>query len=40
MKSITIHGLADTLDKLIRKRAKKEGNSLTKTIKALKEIRL
>ena len=37
MKSITIHGLNDTLDKLIRKRAKKEGYSLNKTIKALLE---
>ena len=37
MKSITIHGLDETLDKLIRKRAKKHGNSLNKTIKRLLE---
>ena len=37
MKSITIHGLDETLDKLIRKRAKKYGNSLNKTIKKLLE---
>ena len=37
MKSITIHGMDDTLDKLIRKRAKKQGNSLNKTIKELLE---
>ncbi len=37
MKSITIHGLDETLDKLIRKRAKKQGSSLNKTIKRLLE---
>lgn len=37
MKSITIHGLDETLDKLIRKRAKKHGSSLNKTIKRLLE---
>jgi hypothetical protein len=37
MKSITIYGLDETLDKLIRKRAKKQGNSLNKTIKRLLE---
>jgi hypothetical protein len=37
MKSITIHGLDETLDKLIRKRAMKQGNSLNKTIKRLLE---
>lgn len=37
MKSITIHGLDEILDKLIRKRAKKQGNSLNKTIKRLLE---
>jgi len=35
MKSITIHGLDHQLDKLIRKRAKKHGISLNKTIKNL-----
>jgi hypothetical protein len=35
MKSITIHGLDDQLDKLIRKRARMEGTSLNKTIKNL-----
>ena len=37
MKSITIHGLDHQLDKLIRKRAKKHGISLNKTIKNLLE---
>ena len=37
MKSITIHGLDDTLDRLIKKRAKKQGSSLNKTIKRLLE---
>jgi hypothetical protein len=37
MKSITIHGLDETLDRLIRKRAKKHGKSLNKTIKKLLE---
>jgi len=37
MKSITIHGLDETLDRLIRKRAKKHGKSLNKTIKRLLE---
>ena len=35
MKSITIHGLDDPLDTLIRERAKKQGTSLNKTIKKL-----
>lgn len=35
MKSITIHGLDDILEKLIQKEAKKKGLSLNKTIKAL-----
>jgi len=35
MKSITIHGLDDTLDRLIRKKAAKEGLSLNKTMKKL-----
>jgi hypothetical protein len=37
MKSITIHGLEERLDRLIRKRAKKHGKSLNKTIKKLLE---
>jgi hypothetical protein len=37
MKSITIHGLDSQLDKMIRKRAKREGKSLNKTIKELLE---
>ena len=37
MKSITIHGLDHQLDKLIRKRAKKYGISLNKTMKNLLE---
>jgi len=37
MKSITIHGLTDQLDRLIRIRAKKHGLSLNKTIKKLLE---
>jgi len=37
MKSITIHGMDDYLDKLIRKKAKKQGCSLNKTIKRLLE---
>jgi hypothetical protein len=37
MKSITIHGLDETLDRLIKKRAKKQGSSLNKTIKKLLE---
>ena len=37
MKSITIHGLDHQLDNLIRKRAKKHGISLNKTIKNLLE---
>ena len=37
MKSITIHGLDHQLDKLIRKRAKKHGLSLNKTMKNLLE---
>jgi len=35
MKSITIHGLQDPLDLLIRKQAEKQGLSLNKTIKKL-----
>lgn len=35
MKSITIHGLDDPLDTLIREKAKKQGTSLNKTIKKL-----
>ena len=35
MKSITIHGLEDELDKGIRSKAEKEGRSLNKTIKQL-----
>ena len=37
MKSITIHGLTDQLDRLIRKRAIIHGLSLNKTIKKLLE---
>lgn len=35
MKSITIHGLEDPLDSMIRQRAKKHNTSLNKTIKQL-----
>ncbi len=35
MKSITIHGLDDMLDKQIREKAKSQGLSLNKTIKKL-----
>lgn len=35
MKSITIHGLDDPLDKLIRQKARDSGLSLNKTIKKL-----
>ncbi len=35
MKSITIHNLDDSLDTLIRKKAKKNGLSLNKTIQML-----
>ncbi len=35
MKSITIHGIDDQMDKLIRRRAVTQGNSLNKTIKEL-----
>lgn len=35
MKSITIHGLDDPLNTLIREEAKKQGMSLNKTIKKL-----
>ena len=35
MKSITIHGLEDPLDSLIREKAKSQGLSLNKTIKKL-----
>lgn len=37
MKSITIHGLSDELDEMIRKQAEKQNTSLNKTIKALLE---
>ena len=37
MKSITINDLDHQLDKLIRKRARKDGKSLNKTIKSLLE---
>ena len=35
MKSITIHGLDDELDREIREKAKNQGTSLNKTIKRL-----
>ena len=35
MKSITIHNLEDSLDSLIREKAKKQGLSLNKTIQLL-----
>ncbi|MEA2109024.1 MAG: hypothetical protein U9P07_06350 [Pseudomonadota bacterium] len=35
MKSITIHGLDDPLDVLIREKARQQGMSLNKTIKKL-----
>lgn len=35
MKSITIHGLDNVMDKLIREKAEKEGLSLNKTMKKL-----
>ncbi len=35
MKSITIHNLDDSMDALIRERAKKQGTSLNKTIQQL-----
>lgn len=37
MKSITIHGLSDELDQLIREKANKHNTSLNKTIKQLLE---
>jgi len=37
MKSITIHGLEDPLDSMIREKAKNQGLSLNKTIKKLLE---
>lgn len=37
MKSITIHGMDDELDRLIRERAADDGKSLNKTIKSLLE---
>lgn len=37
MKSITIHGLSDELDHLIREKASKQNTSLNKTIKQLLE---
>jgi plasmid stability protein len=35
MKSITIHGIDKETEKLIKKRAKSEGKSVNKTVKAL-----
>ena len=35
MKSITVHGLDESIEALIKKRAKKEGTSLNRTIKKL-----
>ena len=35
MKSITVHGLDDTLDRLLREKADQEGTSLNKIIKEL-----
>ena len=35
MKSITIHGIDKETEKLIKKRAKSEGTSVNKTVKAL-----
>lgn len=35
MSSITIHGIENTVDILIREKAKKEGKSLNKTIQSL-----
>ncbi len=40
MKSITIHGLSDELDHLIREKADKQNTSLNKTIKQLLEVSL
>jgi len=37
MKSISIHNLDDPLNTLLRKRARQQGTSLNKTIKALLE---
>ncbi|NQU64649.1 MAG: hypothetical protein HQ517_10260 [SAR324 cluster bacterium] len=37
MKSISIHGLDDVLDEMIKEKARKQGNSLNKTIKRLLE---
>ncbi|MBU2512066.1 hypothetical protein KJ966_12065 [bacterium] len=37
MKSITIHGLSEELDEMIRKKAERQNTSLNKTIKALLE---
>ena len=37
MKSITIHGLDEQLEKLLKDRAKSKGTSLNKTIKGLLE---
>ena len=37
MKSITIHGMDDELDRLIREKAAADGKSLNKTIKSLLE---
>ena len=37
MKSITIHGLDEQLEKLLKDRAKSNGTSLNKTIKGLLE---
>ena len=40
MKSITIHGLDDQLNDLIKSRAKSEGLSINKTVKKLLETSL
>jgi plasmid stability protein len=37
MKSITIHNLDESLDTLLRKKARQKGTSLNKTIKSLLE---
>lgn len=40
MKSISIHGIDETLDSLIKERARSQGQSLNKTIKQLLEAAL
>jgi hypothetical protein len=40
MKSMTIHGIDDQLEKMIKLKAKSEGLSINKTIKKLLEIAL